>query len=64
LPEFVQSLSISVQWLYPSEGYVVMELRKLVPRFFDERGRFLEKYGERNFNSFIAKTLNNVLVHD
>ena len=40
-----------------NQGYKVLELRKLVVRFFHERGSLLERYGERDINRFISKTL-------
>ena len=40
-----------------NQGYKFIELRKIIVRFFQERGSLLEKYGERDFNHFIAKTL-------
>jgi hypothetical protein len=40
-----------------NQGYKFKELRKLILRFFHERGSLLEKYGERDINRFISKTL-------
>ena len=40
-----------------NQGYKAYELRKLIVRFFNERGNLIEKYGERSINHFIAKTL-------
>ena len=40
-----------------NQGYKAYELRKLIIRFFNERGNLIEKYGEKNINCFIAKTL-------
>ena len=34
------------------QGYKFKELRKLILRFFHERGSLLEKYGERDINLF------------
>ena len=40
-----------------NQGYRAAELRKLIVRFYNERGPIIEKYHQRDVNSFIAKTL-------
>ena len=40
-----------------NQGYQAAELRKLIVRFYNERGPIIEKYHQGDVNSFIAKTL-------
>ena len=40
-----------------NQGYKFVELRKLIVRFFHERAGLLEKFGMRDVNLFISKTL-------
>jgi len=40
-----------------NQGYQRKELRKLLIRFFHERGSLLEKYNQRDINFFLSKTL-------
>ena len=53
--------SLALSKRLQSQGYKFHELRKLIVRFFNERGSLIEKYGERNLNHFIIKTL--YIVH-
>ena len=40
-----------------NQGYKLKELRKLLIRFYHERGSLIEKYNQRDINFFLDKTL-------
>ena len=55
--EDFSSRALTLSKRLQNQGYKTSELRKLVLRFFHERGDLIEKYGERDINRFISKTL-------
>ena len=50
-------MSIILRRKLQNQGYKYSELRKLVIRFFHERGNLLEKYNQHNVNVFIQNCI-------